>query len=193
MFPPSTKSDDLSAALHKTSVEAKLLSGLLESWTRSGNDYPDLGYFSADRGEFVNPPFNVIDVELETTQTITSGAWNTVVFNHTVQNVGGIIGYSTASTGLFQLLKPSNGRVFLVFGQAHWASTAGTYRSIKIESYPSTEEITFSRINGDEIAQPFIAFYRVPQGTTGFGIRVYEEQPVSLGRMSFGAWEIARV
>lgn len=191
MNPLSTKADDLAASVISIQSELDGLSGLLDGWQRSGNSYPDLSFFRADRAEFVYPPFPVAEFQRETTQSITTGAWNTVVFNKVIQNPG-IINYSTASTGLFQFGRPSGGRVFLVFGKASWLTTAGTFRSIKIESYPSTTETIMAQNDGDEVAQGFSAFYKVPVGSSGFGIRVYEEAAAGLGDMTLSVWEIAR-
>ena len=189
----STRPDDLANELQATNDEVNRLSGLLDSWQRSGNSYPDLGFFRADRAEFVYPPTEVAEFQRESTQSITSGAWNSVIFDRAIQN-SGVINYSTAGAadGLFSFNRPSDGRVFLLFGAAHWNSTSGTYRSIKIESYPSTVETIMAQNDGDEIAQGFMDFYRVPAGSTGFKIRVFQQSAVGLGAMSFAIWEIDR-
>src|SRR3990167_5019651 len=176
----STLPDDLANSLKNSIMNAQHLSDILDGWTRVGNDYFDVPFFSAERGEFVYPPFPMAEFQRETTQTITTGSWNTAVFNKIIQNPG-IINYSTASTGLFVFNRPSDWRVFLIFGKVVWTSTAGTFRSIKIESYPSTEEIIMAQNDGDEVAQGFSAFYRVPEGSTGFSIRVFEGVAAGIG------------
>ena len=187
----STHPDDLAAALEEANNKVSIVSGLIDSWQRSGNDYFDVSFFAAERGEFVYPPFPVAEFQRETTQSITTGVWNGIAFNRIIQNPG-IINYSTASTGLFIFNRPSDGRVFLVFGKATWNSTAGAFRSIKIESYPSTAEIIVAQNDSNEVAQGFSAFYRVPNGSTGFSIRVFEGDSISVREMTFSMWEIAR-
>ena len=189
----STNMDDLANSVSKLKMNLDRLSGTVDGWTRSGQGYPDFDFFQAERAEFVYPPWGTAGFRLVSTQIIATDAWDTLVFNHTDWNTG-IIDYSTASTGLFRFTRPSDNRVFLIFGHVSWSieGTTGGPHAVKLVSYPSTQEIVMSQVSAASLSQSFSCFYRAPAATTGFGIQAFANFVPEVSGASLGMWELPR-
>jgi len=186
----STRPEDLAIELQRLTDEVHTLDGILAGWTQSGNTYIDVPFLKADRGEFMHPPFPLAELTRETTQFVTTNAWNTIAFDRIIQNPG-VVNYSTASTGNIGFYTPPNRHVFLVFGRVVWGWEDGTYRSIKIESYPTTQEVLMAQNSISEIVQQFATFYTPPDGTTGCAIQIFEKTyNIPISSASVAIWDL---
>ena len=189
----STRIDDLANSLSESKMNLDRLSGIIDGWQRSGQGYPDFDFFRAERAEFVYPPWDTAGFRRVSTLVFSSETWETVPFDKIDWNTG-VLDYTTVSTGIFRFTRPSNHRVFLVFGHVTWRAegTSGGPHGVKIVSYPSTQETVMSQVHAESVAQSFSIFYRPPDATTGFDIQVFAEHIPEVSEASFGIWEITR-
>ena len=178
-MPESTAIDDIHNDLGILDNKLNSLEALVSGWTRGAFTHPNFEFFMAERAEFVEPPLESAYFRRASALGISTGLWTTIPFDTILYNRG-VVGYSTASTGLFIHPHPANLESFFLFGTITFSGGTAGHSAIRLNIQPSGTVIV-SQVVGSVGMQNFAYFYRADGSATGFNIQVFRGGSVEVG------------